>query len=93
MKTARKPRPKNLKHFLIASKNLSKKGLSKPVLTLLAVVSKNGDTTQIYIVKPNEVKRKTKKRIAKLINVSERIILFLGGLFGLIYTLKELFFK
>ena len=74
---------------------MSKKGLSKPALTLLWMVSQNGDTTQIYIyiVKLKEVKKKTKKRIAKLINASERIILFLGGLFGLIYTLKELFFK
>lgn len=62
MKTAKKPRPKSLKPFLITSKNVSKKGLSKPVLTLLCLPLTDGDTTlAIYRVRLQIVKKKSKR--------------------------------
>lgn len=93
MKTARKPRPKSSKLFLIAFKKSRITWLIKLLLPLLCLVLRQGDTTQIYIVKAKEVKKKTKKRIMKLMIVSERIILFLSAFFALIYTIKELFLK
>lgn len=41
----------------------------------------------------DRAKKKLKKKLLNLMLISERVVLFLGSLFGLIYTLKELFFK
>ncbi|RAW01966.1 hypothetical protein DQQ10_05250 [Pseudochryseolinea flava] len=51
MTTARKPRPKSSKLFLIAFKKSRITRLIKLLLPLLCLVLKQGDSTHIYIVK------------------------------------------
>jgi hypothetical protein len=73
---------------------LVKRGLIKAILTLNWPVVASGDTTsQIYRIRAYTVKKRTKKKIAKMTSIVERFVAFLGGVLTVIYTLWELFFK
>lgn len=94
MKTAKNTRPKISDYFSRAFEKAHRNGLYKRLISLLYLVIQIGDTTQIYIVVTSkEVRKKTKKRIVELMTVVREITVFLGAFFGLIYTLRELFFK
>lgn len=93
MKTAKKHCPKISKNLVIASKKSIKSGRCKLLYRFYLWRPNLGIPPVYNIVSPKVLKKKTKKRIVRLMICIRETILFLGGLFGLIYTLKELFFK
>lgn len=75
MKTAKKTRPKILKHRSVASKKVRKQRLSKVALTLEWIWLSNEDTTsQINRIGSKAVKKKHRKYIKRLTRIIEKIV-------------------